>query len=109
MIVMQKNPHIDRLIDFVAKFASSLSHNPSQQTNGMDTSISSSNNNKKTKNNNAENEEANMSTNQTQATIVSANQSLSATMTNTLEEEEFENVFLTALIDYLILVRFFLN
>ena len=97
MIVMQKNPHIDRLIEFIAKFASSLSHNANQQSNAMDTStVEPPARTTRSQANTQQEPDSTLVTDQTQSnTFVNNSQE---------EDEEFENVFLTSLIDFLIQV-----
>lgn len=92
MINMQKNPNIDRIIDFIAKFASSLSANQNKQDK---TIVENAENIDK------ENAEA---ADQTQANNSTLKQK---SMSESMEDEGEENHFLTSLIDYLIEVSFF--
>lgn len=73
MITMQKNPNVDRIVDFIAKFCSSLTN----FKHLSDTVVEAP---------------ASQSTNQSQATLMETNG----------DEEDFENPFFLKLIDYLI-------
>ncbi len=96
---MQKNPHVDRIIDFVAKFAPALSNNLnktkneklSESTAGDNTVIA------------ANGHKASTNGDETQS-----QQSENTTMMDFEEEdEEDDNPFLICLIDYLIEVKIY--
>ena len=101
---MQKNPHIDRAVDFIAKFASnpSSNHNNLNQT-AMETTVVEA---RQTRNMTSNENNVN---NQSDATSIADNTTVVSTQEQTtmMEDEEFENEFLTQLIDYLIEVIIF--
>jgi len=95
MTVMQKNPHIDRTIDFVAKFASNPSNTPTHPLNqtNMDNTVVE-----------ARQTRAAAATNETTVQVENTTLSATASMTsiNSVDSEEYDNVFITSLIDFLI-------
>lgn len=100
MVIFQKNPHVDRSIDFIAKFASNPTARESLNTTTMDQTVVES---RQTRN------MANATNNDSQQSDQTTADSTAADKTETMmeeEEEEFENEFLTALIDHLIEVTF---
>jgi hypothetical protein len=107
MLNMQKNPHIDRIVDFLAKFAPSLSNslNKTKANDKLSESTAGENNNNNNNNNNTTviaaangNKVASNGGDETQS-----QQSENTTMMDFDEEdEENDNPFLICLIDFLI-------
>lgn len=92
LTITAKNPHLDKIMDFITKFSTSLSK--SQQA---DTTIIAGNENKKVSDNNETEQECDDDEN----TFVSAsNQTVNRTQQSTILEDD--NIFLTTLLDYLI-------
>ncbi len=93
MTVMQKNPHIDRTIDFIAKFASNPTNNPLQSQANMDATVIE-----------ARQTRAGAAVGETTVQIDNTNLSTAASMTsmNSVDSDEYDNVFITSLIDFLI-------
>ncbi len=90
MTVFQKNPNIDRSIDFIAKFASNPTANQNLNQSTMDQTVIEP---RQTRN------KANATTSDQTTTDTTIANKTEITME---EDEEFENEFLTSLIDWLI-------
>ena len=90
MTSFQKNPHIDRSIDFIAKFASNPTANQNLNQSTMDQTVIEP---RQTRN------KANATTSDQTTTDTTIANKTEITME---EDEEFENEFLTSLIDWLI-------